>query len=232
MFSVLSKLGVLTAAPQQQFIPSSSAELGAAFHCVTSSVTHTHPGAAGHRTLPTYVGIITVLDGVMSLQGAGPRVLAGRRPCWVAQPVVVRHLHRLAGGAPVHTVPYDGLLKSDETEKCQIKHKERTSSSWQHVPPQHKPMSLCGVLPTGWEGNCWLLWLKHCSTGATWDGPQTSLLLQQPPSASPPALHPPPCIAHITQEKEKGLPHLRYRMFLTGPLGNCMQQIRLEELPG
>lgn len=65
----------------------------------------------------TYVGIITVLDGVMSLQGAGPWMLTAGRTHGVAQAVVVRHLHGLAGGAPVHAVPYDGLLKTRQDRK-------------------------------------------------------------------------------------------------------------------
>lgn len=117
-FSVLSKLDVLTEASPRLFLPSSPAEQGAA--CPTQHLVR-NPHAsrklcaalspAGHRPLQTYVGIIAVLNGVMSLQGPGPRVLAGGGSRRVAQSVVVRHLHRLAGGTPVHTVPHDGLLK-------------------------------------------------------------------------------------------------------------------------
>lgn len=69
--------------------------------------------------LQTYVGIVAVLDGVVSLQRARPRVLAGGGSHGVAQPVVVRHLHGLAGGTPVHAVPYDGLLKTRQ-DKARI----------------------------------------------------------------------------------------------------------------
>lgn len=82
----------------------------------TLYITPTQDGSS--VLLQTYVGIITVLDGVMSLQGPGPRVLAGGGSHGIAQPIVVRHLHCLAGGAPVHRVPYDGLFKvRQDTER-------------------------------------------------------------------------------------------------------------------
>lgn len=79
----------------------------------------TLPAPRRAEGLQTYVGIVAVLDGVVSLQRAGPRVLAGGGSHRVAQPVVVRHLHGLAGGTPVHAVPYDGLLKT-RRDKGQI----------------------------------------------------------------------------------------------------------------
>lgn len=121
---MLSEQYILTEAPSRLFIPSNATEQGTALpmrHIIhnphTSRKLCTALSPVGHRPLQTYVGIITVLNGVMSLQGPGPRVLTGGGSRRVAQSVVVRHLDRLAGGTPVHTVPYDGLLKVREDRK-------------------------------------------------------------------------------------------------------------------